>query len=228
MEEYERICFNIVTHNRREDFNKLIKSIQDRMWIFDLYNVDVIIVDAESDVPAPKRRGCYTLHRRENQLENHGLIGSWDFIVQNYINSHKWFVFSNHDVILNNSIAQFFKGLRATEGPFVMGPTSNPGGANLYQCTTEPRNRYDIPYQIVEKQPKRQPLVHGFFWGTNRYSLELARWEKNGMYFNPEFPFAGSEDDWQLRLLNRDKRTRFLLETTTYVHHEHYSDWRKL
>lgn len=222
----DRICFNIVTHNRRDDFEELIASIQGNMWAFDLWNVDLVVVDAESNIPVPKMEDCYSLHRRENQLENHGLAGSWDFVVQNYIDTHKWFVFSNHDVILNESIAQFFKGLRTVEGSFVMGPTSNPGGANPYQCTNDPKDKSNIPCQIMEKTPKVRPLVHGFFWGTNRHSLELARWEKDGMYFNPKFPFAGTEDDWQFRLLERDADTRFLLEATTYVYHKHYSDWR--
>jgi len=220
----DKICFVIVTHNRREDFLELIRSIKKYHDIFVFYNVDIIVFDNESDIPVEKDP-LYTLHKSNNQRKTNGLTGAWEIVVQKYINSYKYFIFSNHDVVLDQSIEQFFKCLHSLNGSFVLGPSSNPGGANQYQSRMQRCTNRNTKCETVEKLPKTPPMIHGFFWATNRNSLITAMHNDN-YYFNPSFPFGGCEDDWQLRLIERDQSTKLLWEKSCYVYHKHHSDWR--
>lgn len=221
----KKICFVIVTHNRREDFDRLIQSISDNKYFFSAYNVDVIVFDNESDVLVPTSKD-YLLYRMDSQHSNYGLAGAWDTVTQIHIDEYDYFIYSNHDVIINPSIRQFFESLMSLSGSFVLGPTSNPGGANPHQ-NGPPHNRFDLSCNLQEKLPKRPDLIHGFFWATNRDSLYKAKYDEDH-FFNPNKPFAGTEDDWQLRLLEKDPHTRFLVERHCFVEHKHYSDWKHL
>ena len=218
-----KICFVIVTHNRRPDFNNLISSIEDNIDTFVKYNVDVVVVDNESDVPV-KSSHLYKLHRVEDQDAGGGLVGAWEFITTTYIRDYNYFIYSNHDVILNGSIAQYFKALIDNDDHFVLGPSSHIDGANPHQIApyTEDGN---VDINTHEKLPKERDLIHGFFWGTNVRSLQAAKYSTY-RFFNPHKPFGGSEDDWQFRLLGRQPETRFLVERTAFVTHRHYSDWK--
>jgi len=223
-----KICFNIVTHNRRQDFNQLIASIEDNIDMFNKFNVDIVVLDNESDKPV-RSSHLHKLHRVNDQKESGGLVGAWEFITNTYIRDYEYFVYSNHDVVIDSSIGNFFWSLHSQSGNFVMGPTSNPGGANvhqngepdLYDAITTNTRRMKISNPIENMQ-----LVHGFFWATNKQSLETAKYSTY-KYFNPLKPFAGCEDDWQMRLYHEDNNTKFLIEKAAYVKHTHYSDWKK-
>lgn len=220
----KKTCFVIVTHNRREDFNKLIASINANRYYFNAYNVDLIVFDNESDELVPTSPD-YLLYRMDCQASNGGLAGAWETVTQIHINEYDYFIYSNHDVIINPSIRQFFSSLTSLTGSFVLGPTSHPGGANPHQ-NGPARTSPDLVCNLQEKLPKQPDLIHGFFWATNRDSLIKAKYSPDE-FFNPDKPFAGTEDDWQLRLLQRDPSTRFLVEKHCFIEHKHYSDWRK-
>lgn len=227
----KKICFIIVTHNRREDFNNLMQSISDNKYFFSAYNVDVIVVDNESDVLVPASPD-YILYRIDSQHSNHGLAGAWNVVTSMHIDEYDYFIYSNHDVIINPSIRQFFESLTSLRGSFVLGPVTNPGGATIYQ-TSHIRDKADLGCCLQErmtsipKRPNPEDRIHGFFWATNRDSLYTAKYDED-YFFNPNKPFDATEHDWQERFLIKDPAMRFLIERNCYVKHKHYSDWRQL
>lgn len=227
----KKICFIIVTHNRREDFNRLIQSISDNKYFFNAYNVDVIVFDNESDVLVPASKD-YLLYRTDSQHSNYGLAGAWDTVTSIHIDEYDYFIYSNHDVVINPSIRQFFESLISLSGTFIMGPVTNPGGATVHQ-TGYICNKSNLSCCLQErvttlpKQPNPEDRIHGFFWATNRDSLYKAKYDEDH-FFNPNKPFNATEHDWQERLLDKDPNMRFFIERNCYVEHKHYSDWRQL
>lgn len=131
--------------------------------------------------------------RIDDQNKNGGLTGTWnqgiDYLVEKGCTS---LILLNHDTIVNESWKHYCNSI--TNDGIVYGPlTNNPGRA-----FKKGNRKVQESNGVRNKENENVGYVNGFCFG---FTTNTA---KNNMigdkYFNPRFPWAGNESDWQLRL----------------------------
>lgn len=166
--------------------------------------------------------------RIDNQNKNGGLTGTWNKGIDLCVKNKCEVIFIVNDDVLFNETWKFIVS-SIQDDNVIYGPiTNNPGHAwiNLNRRWTlvhllhkSEKKQYAFTGKNRDEDPVRVGFVNGFCFGCTTKTFLNNKYD-NKHYFNPKFPFAGNETEFQIRLFNLkptddNKKNKKILDSLT-------------